>query len=106
MLSQVITRLERILKDPAPSFKPRQDAKLVGSVVDKDAIIFHFAMKNIIKMLGVAQVDGDPPSVKKHFTLLVQNVVIMGLASWIARSRHDCLDVILGGVRIVQDARV
>jgi hypothetical protein len=109
LLREMLQRFNSILKSPPPSFRAQPRAELVNTMNSDDVSMMVVIMDQYVKMMGF-DFDNIGDSVRlpnidrkntevlaKAFNVLMEDVVILGFLSWLAKNRHDVLDVMFGG---------
>jgi hypothetical protein len=94
LLPLVIDRWSSPLKPPSRTFRPRPNAKLVDKLPESKSVRLFALLDKYMEMIGFPVTPGLPGT-------LIHQTVAVGLLSWIAKARHDTLEVLLPGIKIL-----
>ena len=104
----MIQRFTALLKNPPPSFRAQPRAELVNTMNSNDVQMMVVFMDEYVKMLGINfdDIDSGPlqnidrkntEALVNAYKVLLKDVIILGFLSWLAKNRHDALDIMFGG---------
>jgi len=114
---ELIKRFSAILKNSPPSFRAQPRAELVNTMNSGDVQMMVIIMDQFVKRLGF-DFDSHGPSplqnidqknlevLEKAYNVLLEDVVILGFLSWLAKNRHDVLDMMFGGKFCIYKVKV
>ena len=108
LLREMTQRFSTLLKNPPRSFRAQPRAELVNTMDSGDVQMMVIIMDQFVKMMGLDFDNTDPGPLQnldrkntevlvKAYNVLLEDVVILGFLSWMAKNRHDALDMMFGG---------
>jgi len=109
MSCEMIQRSTTLLENPPPSFRAHPQAELVNTMDSGDVEMMVIIMDRYVKMLGFDFDNSDPVGPLENITrkvtevlskawgVILEDVVTLGFLSWLAKNRHDVLDMMFGG---------
>lgn len=110
LLRELLQRFTVCLKDPPPSFRAQPQAELVNTMDSGDVQWMVVVMDEFVKIMGINfDIDSTDPvpsqnidrknreALGKVYAVLLEDVVTLGFLSWLAKNRHDFLDILFKG---------
>jgi len=92
------------LETPLPSFRAQPRAELVNTMNSDDVKTMLAMMDKFVDRMGfnfdpLPSLKFDPKTTEMlaKWTLLLKDILILGSLSWLAKNRHDILDMMFGG---------
>jgi len=110
MLREMIQRSTTLLENPPPSLRAHPQAELVNTMDSGDVEAMMIIMDKFVNMMGFNFDNADPVPLENidhkntevkvawmAWRIFLEDVVILGFLSWLAKNRHDVLDKMFGG---------